>query len=89
MDTIFGIIRSLIEQYGADYPWVVSIIAVVGTFRLVVKPIITAIEKIVRETATTKDDEVLERVQRSPIYAWFFYVLDWLTSIKIPPRKKP
>jgi len=88
MDMIFQMIRGLIEQYGADFPWLVNAIVIVGTFRLIVKPIVTAIESIVKETPTTKDDEVLERVQRSPAYTWFFYVLDWFTSIKIPPRKK-
>ena len=85
-DTIFQIVKELVETYGADYPWLVSAIAIVGTFRLVIKPIMTAIEQIVAATPTKKDDEVLEDVKKSKAYEWFIFVVDWLTSIKLPKK---
>lgn len=86
-ETVFEIVKNLIETYGAQYPEVVSIIVIIGTFRLVVKPVMVAIEQIVESTPTKKDDEVLENVKSSQAYKWFVFLLDWFTSIKLPKKK--
>lgn len=85
-ETIFEIIKNIVETYGPQYPWLVTAIAFVGTFRLVVKPVMAAIEQIVKATPTKEDDKVLEEVKQSQAYKWFLFVLDWLTSIKIPKK---
>ena len=85
-ETIFEIIKNLIETYGAQYPAVVSIIAIVGTLRLFVKPVMAAIEQIVAATPTKEDDKFLKELKESEAYKWFVFLLDWLTSIKLPKK---
>lgn len=90
IETILEALASFIESYAANAPWLVNLIIIMGTFRLIVKPIVTAIEEIVKATPSRKDDEQLDKIKASPAWYWFFFILDWFTSIKIPSifRKK-
>lgn len=88
IETILQALASFIEGFASEYPWLAQIIMIVGTFRLFIKPIMTAIEEIVKLTPGTKDDEKLDEVKSHPAWYWFFFIIDWITSIKIKPKSK-
>lgn len=75
------------EQFIIDlavkFPWVMVVISIIGVLSIVVKPLMSIIGNVVKETKSQKDDLVFEKVENSKIYKGFIYVLDWFASIKI------
>lgn len=71
----------------AQYPKVLAALALIGTLRLVFKPIMAALDQIVVATESKKDDEVLGKVKSSKIYKGFVFVVDYVASIKLPVKK--
>lgn len=63
-------------------PKVSAALALVGTVRLVMKPIVTAVHAVVEATPTKKDDVFLGKVKENKTVKTAKFVLDWLTSIK-------
>ncbi len=68
----------------ANYPFVMSVVAIVGALRLVIKPIMALLHAVAAQTPTKADDEALAKLTQSKLYAGFLFVLDWLASIKKP-----
>lgn len=68
------------------HPWIALVLAFMGTMRFWAKPASLALHKYVESTASTADDQLLARVERSVWYTAFWFVVDWLTSIKLPAR---
>jgi hypothetical protein len=68
--------------------WVLTVLAVIGGLRLILKPIMSFISVIVKATPTAKDDALVETIEASAIYKGITYVLDWISSIKIGPQLK-
>lgn len=85
-EQVLTFLKPLIEAYGGNFGAAVQVVAIVGTLRLFFKPIMAAVESAVKESASTKDDEVLASVQANPIYKGFVFLLDLLASIKLKPK---
>ena len=79
MDQISAIILSLVSQY----PIVGSILVVVGTLRLVLKPLFAAAHYYVEQTADPEDDKKLQAIEANKAVQGLFFVLDWIASVKI------
>lgn len=69
-----------------QYPQVAAVLAGVGTFRLIFKPIMEALDKIVISTETKKDDDILNKVKENKIYKVVVFLVDYLSSIKLPQK---
>jgi hypothetical protein len=67
-----------------QYPQVMKVVVVVGTLRLIVKPIVAAAEQIVASTPSQKDDEFMAKLKANPVYKAFVFVIDWFGSVKLP-----
>lgn len=67
----------------AKYPVLATIIAVLGTCRLLLKPTFTWLHSVVQATPTTKDDEWLQKAESSAWFRWLSYGLDYVASIKL------
>lgn len=78
-----GILDGLLNTLSGKFGWLAQAIAIVGSFRLVLKPIMTAFHTFAESTATTKDDELLAKVESSAAWKAFTFALDWVTSIKL------
>lgn len=65
-----------------------SLATVIGFIRMVMKPIMTIIEKAVEETETEKDDVILEKILGSSIYKALAWIIDYLGSIKIDATQR-
>jgi len=69
-------------------PAVASIIVVVGTLRLAVKPLMTLLQLYVKLTPYDNDDKWLASLEMSKGYKLFLYLMDWLLSVKMPEKKQ-
>lgn len=76
-------ITALISGIALKFPWVLIVLSVLGILRIVVKPLMAIIHSIVEKTVSKSDDAAIEKVEASPIYKGFCFVLDWLFSVKL------
>lgn len=67
----------------AKYPIASTAVMVIGTMRVVMKPLISLARAYVQSTANPADDKMLDTVEASPVMKGFLYVLDWFGSIKL------
>jgi len=75
--------EEVIAAFLGGQGWMVQVLSIVGLLRLTVKPIMEAVQAYVKWTDSPKDDSLVNKVIKSPIYVKFLFVLDWLTSVKI------
>ena len=68
------------------YPTLGSIVVVMGTLRLILKPLVSAVQTYVASTASTRDDEIVEGVLSSKYYKAFAFILDYAASVKLPKK---
>ena len=85
---IMGFLKPLIEAYAGDFGVAIQVVSIVGTLRLVIKPIMAGIEQAVKDTESKSDDVVLAKVQGNIIYKGFFFLIDLLASLKLKPKAK-
>ncbi|MBN8246210.1 MAG: hypothetical protein J0L84_02060, partial [Verrucomicrobia bacterium] len=70
-----------------QYPWIAALIAFIGTNRVWAKLAQVAIRNWVASTPSKADDQFLDRVEQSWWYSALGFLVDYLTSIKLPPQK--
>jgi hypothetical protein len=83
MEMIQNLLMTLLQKQ----PWFATVIAVMGTARLIAKPIMTAIREVIKATPTQVDDSALSKFEQSKIYKGLCFVVDWLFSVKLPGAK--
>jgi len=76
------IIIGLISGFAVKYPIVASVVAVVGTLRLIIKPIMVAAQAVVDATPSEKDNKVVKKVEESKFYKFLMFILDYVASVK-------
>lgn len=83
METLVPMLVAFVQKY----PITATIIGVMGSARLVMKPIMSALRALADSTQTTKDNEMLDKVEGNKIYKAAIFVLDYALSIKRPAPK--
>lgn len=78
MDIILGILESL--------PWYGDLLLVMGTLRMVFKPLFSIIATVVKATPSKTDDKLLVELQSSNTYAILVWAIDFFASVKIPRK---
>lgn len=68
----------------SKYPVVASVIAVVGILRLVIKPLMSIVHSVADSTESAKDNEVLEKIESSKVWQGLVWLIDYLSSVKLP-----
>lgn len=68
----------------SKYPVLSTILAIIGGFRVIFKPLMTYIEAKVAESPSKEDDKKLEAVEKSGLYKAVAFILDYTASIKLP-----
>ena len=74
--------QETVAQLMVQFPWIATILMVVGVIRLVVKPLMELAKSVAASTPSTKDDAVIAGVESNKIYKTFLFVIDWLFSLK-------
>ena len=77
-------LQPLLDGLLGKYGWLTTVILVIGTLRLLFKPVMLALENYVRQTATPNDDERLTKFEAGPVYKVISFALDLGASIKLP-----
>ena len=72
-----------IAGFAAKYPIILTILSIMGMARLILKPLMTFLHEMVVVTETTKDNEILDKVEASKIYKGLLFVLDYAFSLKL------
>ena len=79
-------IVALLELLISKAPWLASVIMVMGTARLIFKPLFTFLRTVADATPTPKDNELLDKAEKSKLYSAVSFILDWVGSIKLPQK---
>lgn len=80
--------EQLVAEMVMNYPNLMSVVVVLGVFRMVFKPIVTAVQAYVDATPSKIDDEKFEEIKKSSAYKSVSWLVDYLMSIKLPQAKK-
>lgn len=83
MESILGYLKPLVEAYAGNYSVAIQIVSIIGTLRLLVKPLMTILEVVVKLTPSKADDALPEKVKNHKVYKAIAYGLDWFASIKL------
>ncbi len=89
METILQTILGFFVQFAQNWPFLATLIAVMGTFRLFFKPLVTLIHAWVAASPSKKDDEILVKVESSGWYKAIMFIVDYIASVKLPEKKVP
>lgn len=81
---ILTFIKALLDNYVHLLPeGVAGILVVIGTFRVIFKPLFSLAYAITSLTKTESDDALVKKVESSELVKWILYFIDWFASIKI------
>jgi hypothetical protein len=76
--------QPLLDGLIGKYGWVTTVVLVIGSLRILFKPVMLAIEKYVRDTPSPEDDARIARFEAGPVYKVIGFILDFGASIKLP-----
>lgn len=79
MDMFLELIKS--------FPWFSDLVMIMGTARIIFKPLFTLIETIISTTPSKEDDKKWEDIKGSKMFAFLMYLVDYVASVKIPTKK--
>jgi len=68
--------------------FLVQLVAIVGSARILIKPVMALLEVYVVITPSKKDDAWPSQIKESKIFKSVNFVFDWLLSLKLSPKKK-
>lgn len=88
-DLAADLARPLVVQVVENHPWVATLLLLIGSLRLVCKPLMSLVRARVTATPGTEDDAQLQRITSSWWYQALAWTLDFVASIKISPPAKP
>ncbi len=77
-------LQPLLDGILGKYGWATTVVLVIGSLRIVFKPVMLALENYVKQTPGTIDDERLAKFEAGPIYKIIAFLLDLGASVKLP-----
>jgi hypothetical protein len=82
-------LQPLFDGLAGKYGWLTTFVLVIGSLRILFKPIMLALENYVRQTPRPEDDARLAKFEAGWIYKTIAVLLDFGASIKLPSAKPP
>ena len=79
MEELTNLVLNLVQSY----PKLGAVVAIIGTLRVVFKPLFSFLDVVTAATPTTKDEEILGKVKESKVFKAFSFFVDYVGSIKI------
>ena len=79
-------IEELLKSLVTSHPVLLSFVSTVGVLRLILRPLMEAIDLFVASTETKQDDEVWAAIKASKAFKVFIWGLEYLTSLRLPRR---
>lgn len=87
MEAILTTLLGIFVQFAQNWPIMASLIVIMGTFRMFFKPLMTMLRAWAQATKSTKDDELLNKVEAHPVYKAIMFIVDYIASVKLPSAK--
>lgn len=84
MEIILGVIAPFLKEYVIKFPLLGTIINVMITSRIVVKPLMSALMTIYKDKPQFTFLSFTVEVTEAKWYKSLAFILDWLLSIKLP-----
>jgi hypothetical protein len=81
--------QPLFDGLAGKNGWLTTVVLVIGSLRLVFKPVMVAIENYVKQTPNPADDARIAKFEAGPVYKLVAFVLDFGASIKLPAIVAP
>lgn len=73
----------MIIDFATQHPSLASVLVIIGSLRLVFKPLFAAMHSFAQSSGNTKLDQDLTAVETSQVYTWVSWLLDYVGSIKL------
>jgi hypothetical protein len=86
MEQILMFLKPMIEAYSGQLGGAIQVITIIGSLRLLIKPVMGLIEAYVLITPSKEDDLFPAKIKDNKIYKSIVYLLDWLASLKLPKK---
>jgi len=67
-----------------NYPWLATILLIVGALRVVFKPLMTLLDGYVKENCSAEEYARLRTFEAGPVYKWVSFAMDLVGSVKLP-----
>jgi len=80
---IWEILSPVVLDFVLGNPKASVIIFVIGILRILIKPLMLIIKKIIEFTKTDKDDLLYEKAKKNIFVRIIFFLIDWMTSVKL------
>jgi hypothetical protein len=81
----FHIVPMLVNLV-TSYPKIATVFLIMGAARAIMKPLMTLLRTVAEQTPSTKDNELLDQVEKSKVFKTVEFVLDYVASIKLPKK---
>ena len=82
--TVVSTAPNFFSNLATSYPWVCTVLVVIGALRVVFKPVMTLLDGYIKDNCSAAEYAKLQNFEAGPIYKWISYALDLVGSIKLP-----
>jgi len=82
MEQFLQMVLSFFFSFSEKYPFIASVMVIMASARMIIKPVISALKVYAAESESKKDDELVAKVEGNQVYKAIMYVLDYVFSIK-------
>ena len=76
-------ISPLVEGLLGKFGWITQVVLVIGSLRILFKPLMAAVHNYADNTPSPTDNEVLDKFEHSAVFRAIAFILDWGASIKL------
>ena len=67
-----------------NYPWVCTVLVVIGALRVLFKPVMTLLDGYIKDNCSPAEYAKLQSFEAGAVYKWLSFAFDLVGSIKLP-----
>lgn len=84
MEQLLMFLKPIVEAYSGQLGGAIQVLSIIGSLRLIIKPLMGLIEAYVLITPNKEDDLLPAKIKENKVYKSVVYLLDWFASLKLP-----
>lgn len=70
-----------------EYPWFANLVVIMGSLRVIFKPLFSLIDAVIAATPNQDDDKAWLAFKQSKAASLLIWLIDYIASVKIPKGK--